>query len=563
MKKPSFVVFDEPRATGWVRTELYGDRDKAGELIPVARVQLGRMRIMYGVNQRIGDGEPGGFYHATNTLPDGSVIQTTTNNGQDIIRIQAAPDAPEEEDEGEPSQIDYIAVAGHYVYNSTYYYYAPYRWKNGAGFDYPEFLPAYYYGVAEGMSEDGEMLCGYMGGDDYEQAFTWTPNGGTVGLGWLADEENSHATAVAADGGTVAGYSGDKAFVWAESEGLKALADLPNERSTVSVATAVSGDGALVAGFSLKGNGYGEGAFYGVIWSGTTRAVVTELPLDGSLETYTGAYITRLREDFDFGGGVTSWTDSVYVPSTWNTPGTITTTRSDGTTSVQPNIASVPPYPYTVTGSTTETITGLEAGVHVTRTFYNDLITWDVPYGMRVYGMSQDGTVVVGACGKGPEAFIWSAEFGLEMLGFLPGDTISQALAISADGSTVTGYSFDESNRWFTWSRPATDPITGITTGGMTDLTQGSGNAATQAGAFTAGRSGNYSDDDNSLSVVRSQPDGEGVITQYDIGQDLNADKGLPETTPNEARAITSFRYVTNPDDSVEMLEDPADAQID
>lgn len=548
-KQPPSIVFDEQLATGWARIELYGDRDKANELIQQARAQLGGMRVIYGVNQRIAEGESGGFYHATNVLDDGSIIQTISNNGQDTIRIQAETAPPDEGDEPEGSQIDTIAVAGHYVYNTSSYYYAPYRWKNGVGFDYPDFLTGYYYGVAEGMSEDGEMLCGYMGGDDDEQAFIWTPDGGTVGLGRLAAGESSHATAVSADGGTVVGYSGNRAFVWAEEGGMRRLADLPNERSTVSIATAVSGDGSLVAGFSLKGNGHGDGEFHGVIWSATTLQVVTELPLDGSLETYTGAYITRLREDFDFGGGITSWTDSVYVPSTWNTRGTITTTNSNGDVTVARNNASVPPYPYTITGTTTDTITG----PNVVRTFYNNLISWDVPYGMRVYGMSQDGSAAVGTCGKGPQAFVWSADFGLEMLGFLPGDTISQALAISADGETVTGYSFGEINRWFVWTRD----------GGMVGLTQGSGNAVTQAGAFTAGRSGNYSDDDSSLSVVRSEPDAEGTITQYDIGLDLNTDKGLAETTPNEARAITSFRFVFNPDDSVETLEDPPDAQLD
>jgi uncharacterized membrane protein len=568
-KQPPNTAFDEQLATGWARIELYGDRDKAGGLIHQARTQLGGMRVMYGVNQRIAEGESGGFYHATNTLDDGSVIQTMTNDGQDIIRIHAAS-GEDEELVDEPRREDRIAVAGHYVYNTANYYYAPYRWISGLGFDYPDFIGGYYYGVAEGLSEDGETLCGYMGGDDYEEAFLWTPpsidpntgvqTGGTVGLGRLGIDEHSHAAAISADGATVVGYSGSKAFVWTDLDGMRPLTDLPCEIGTSSVAAAVSGDGGRIAGYSNLGNGHGSGTNYGVIWDASGQ-ILTQLPLDASFEEYEGAYIARVYQEFS-GSGASTAAESIYVPSTWNTQGTITTTDASGTT-VGPNSEFVPPYPYEVTGSFSETITGVEAGGNVSRTFTSNKIKWQVPYGMTVYGMSGDGSTVCGACGKGPQAFVWSEEFGLEMLGFLGEDTISVALAVSADGSTVTGYSAGEENTWFTWSRPVTDALTGVTTGGLINMTQGSGNAVTQAGMFTAGRSGNYADDNDSLSVARAEPDANGLITQHDIGLALNIDKDLGASTPNEIHAITSISYVTYPDDSVDQFEDLPDAQFD
>lgn len=85
------LVFNEPAATGALRVELHGDPARAGAQLGAARALLGSLRCMYGVNERIAAGEPGGFYARQVLLPDGTRIEALTNHGLDIVRIHAAP----------------------------------------------------------------------------------------------------------------------------------------------------------------------------------------------------------------------------------------------------------------------------------------------------------------------------------------------------------------------------------------------------------------------------------------------------------------------------------------
>lgn len=99
------MVFNEPRATGWLRTDLLGDVDKAKGYVQEARKMLGSMRTLYGVNQRIADGEPGGFYRSSRLLGDGSTIEVITNDGQDNIRITTARPTTQQREEA-PSHFE-------------------------------------------------------------------------------------------------------------------------------------------------------------------------------------------------------------------------------------------------------------------------------------------------------------------------------------------------------------------------------------------------------------------------------------------------------------------------
>lgn len=78
---------NEPVATGGVRTEFRGDIRAAMGLERSARRLLGHLRTIHGVNDRITDGEPGGFYTMRRQLDDGSLIEVITNDGQDTLRI--------------------------------------------------------------------------------------------------------------------------------------------------------------------------------------------------------------------------------------------------------------------------------------------------------------------------------------------------------------------------------------------------------------------------------------------------------------------------------------------
>lgn len=82
-------VWLEPLVTGALRIELYGDERLAQQYVHQARRLLGAVRSQHGVDQRIGQGEPGGFYYGETMLPDGTRIVALTNDGQDTVRIWA------------------------------------------------------------------------------------------------------------------------------------------------------------------------------------------------------------------------------------------------------------------------------------------------------------------------------------------------------------------------------------------------------------------------------------------------------------------------------------------
>jgi hypothetical protein len=85
------LVFNQPIETGTIRAEFFGDTEKAKGYITASRKLLGSVRTIYGVNQRIADGEAGGYYRHFAQLQDGTQIEVLTNNGMDTVRIYAVP----------------------------------------------------------------------------------------------------------------------------------------------------------------------------------------------------------------------------------------------------------------------------------------------------------------------------------------------------------------------------------------------------------------------------------------------------------------------------------------
>lgn len=91
-EKPAYVM-EEPIATGALRTEFFGDTERGKSYVQAARRQMGAMKTFYGVNERVANGEPGGFYRDTRELSDGTRIETMTNDGLDTVRIRT-PELP-------------------------------------------------------------------------------------------------------------------------------------------------------------------------------------------------------------------------------------------------------------------------------------------------------------------------------------------------------------------------------------------------------------------------------------------------------------------------------------
>lgn len=88
------LVFDQPIETGPIRAEFFGDTEKAKGYLTASRKLLGSVKAIYGVNQRMAEGEAGGFYRHLAQLEDGTQIEVLTNNGMDTVRIYAVPVAP-------------------------------------------------------------------------------------------------------------------------------------------------------------------------------------------------------------------------------------------------------------------------------------------------------------------------------------------------------------------------------------------------------------------------------------------------------------------------------------
>jgi probable HAF family extracellular repeat protein len=112
--------------------------------------------------------------------------------------------------------------------------------------------------TAYGVSADGSVVVGSGEGPYADQAFRWTLEGGTEGLGFLPGGDVSKALAVSADGRVVVGYSttdaGREAFRWRLAEGMVGLGDL-NGGTLHSIAESVSADGSIIVGTGTTASG--------------------------------------------------------------------------------------------------------------------------------------------------------------------------------------------------------------------------------------------------------------------------------------------------------------------
>ncbi len=131
---------------------------------------------------------------------------------------------------------------------------------------------------AFGVSANGSAVVGFGQSADSSpfQAFRWvltnamTGAGTMTGLGYLptTGNQNSRANAVSGDGNVVVGFSEtapgqNQAFIWDPVNGMRRLADLVPGLVpagwTLTDATAVSADGLTVAGYGINPGGQTEG----------------------------------------------------------------------------------------------------------------------------------------------------------------------------------------------------------------------------------------------------------------------------------------------------------------
>ena len=108
--------------------------------------------------------------------------------------------------------------------------------------------------------------------------------------------------------------------------------------------------------------------------------------------------------------------------------------------------------------------------------------------GSAAYGVSADGSTVVGFSDgpDGREAYRWTQSGGMQGLGFLPAaNNLSRANAVSGDGNTVVGSGYGGA---FIWT-PSTGMTNLETTGPLNDPFYGQPNAISADGTTVGGQS--------------------------------------------------------------------------
>lgn len=182
-----------------------------------------------------------------------------------------------------------------------------FRWTAGGGVIGLGLLPGHVnreegldgYSEARGVSADGRVVVGRstvhgtVFDEEQPHAFRWTADEGMVGLGALAGDQFSYASAVSADGSVVVGTSlrlyydpfdlpaySETAFIWDRANGMRSLQDVLGNLGLdltglyLNNATAISADGLTVTGTGLSRSGSLPG------WTATIPEPAT-LPLLG------------------------------------------------------------------------------------------------------------------------------------------------------------------------------------------------------------------------------------------------------------------------------------------
>jgi probable HAF family extracellular repeat protein len=130
-----------------------------------------------------------------------------------------------------------------------------FRWTSDAGMQDLGTLPGGAQSEAFGLSGDGSVVVGVNTSSlIVERAFRWTASGGMIDLGTLPNGDRSYAYGISSDGSVVVGVSSEgllpHAFRWTAAEGMQDIGTLPN--GAWASATGVSGDGAVVVGNALN-----------------------------------------------------------------------------------------------------------------------------------------------------------------------------------------------------------------------------------------------------------------------------------------------------------------------
>ncbi len=261
--------------------------------------------------------------------------------------------------------------------------------------------------------------------------------------------------AIAGDGSVVAGdrvditamtgFAETTSFYWTEREGALPLGELPG-RSNYSSATGVSYDGSTIVGTAISDQGYQ--AFR---W--TPELGMHVLPDIPSESTFSSAYNVSGNGEF-----ITGWArigDDAYH-FRWSEP--------EGLRPLASPMGGVDPASAAGISHSGEVVAGYGRTTRSRTEAYRwtpetgTVAIGDLPGG-TIYSIpeavSADGSTVVGYSSSdvGLDAFRWTAVTGMQSLGFLPGPFRSMfPYDVSGDGNTVVGFANGDEEEAFWWT---------------------------------------------------------------------------------------------------------------
>jgi probable HAF family extracellular repeat protein len=266
-------------------------------------------------------------------------------------------------------------------------------------------------------------------------------------LGVLQGGTASYAAGVSADGAAVAGNSRssaglDRAFRWTAGGGMQDLGTMPGE--TYTHAGAISGDGSTVAGYVNSGNGFR--------WTPAGGMQQILVPLVLAWSEATGVNEDGRAISFTVHSQEGGFSDSAYrwtLAGGWNWLGVLPGGSQSATAAISGDGSAITGW--------SDSSNGIRA-YRWTTNGMQDL------GGFQSHGMaiSADGSVIAGY-GKQSYfsidlAFRWTASGGIQYLPSGPSVWAIQSLAMSGDGSVITGIGLDRSEGWdnyfpFFWSQ--------------------------------------------------------------------------------------------------------------
>lgn len=437
-----------------------------------------------------------------------------------------------------------------------------------------------YFSNAWAISSDGTTVVGGSRTERGREAYQWTPDMGSEGLGYLAEDNvTSFAYGVSSDGSVVVGFAAwedwlappfkyTEAFRWTESDGMIGLGDLPGGIYGSS-ARAVSDDGSVIVGASIDREGWQHQAFRWTEQNGMKGLDVTQglgdefpwldndhnisswaLAVSGDGSTVAGATSGRVGSTPEMGGGTEvsvawRWTEETGVVPIGGLSGATGTSVFNMTPDGSVMVGESGHEGNLISGATQPFVWREETGVV-------DLAGWNHDVFGSSWGISDDGSVIIGESWTDVDRsdrrpFIWTADSGVRDLpevlltdyglgDAFAGWQLTFADAISGDGRTIAGTGINPDGNQEAWVAILEPSLQAGDTDQDLDFDQLDLVKVQQSAKYLSGQPATWGDGDWDGApggFAGSPPTGDGIFNQLDIVAALAS--GLYLAGPYEA----------------------------